>query len=199
MGSLGSKGEILVDLVEEANVELRELGGSSEGGKDWASSVGSSNVEGSDTSLSRKTIRQVTSDLHAGSKSETGRSADLGHVLDIKHTSGKDVSIGVVDANIGTLVSLEGNADARGNLEGSLQHVSAISLHLDLVERQTSIAELRANLGRKSTSATSLGLDCDSDRTGILLALKADAAGEVVTQKVYRWSDDRVSDMSSES
>lgn len=184
MGSLGCEGECRSNLVEEANVELRELGCGSDRGKDRTTRVRSSQVEGSNTSLSGEAIGQIASNLHAGRQSGAKGGADLGHVLNIKDTGGKDVSVGVVDAYISSLVSLEGHSDTRRNFEGGLQYVSTIGLDLNLVEGQTSVAELGADLGRESTSGTSLGLDCYGNWTSILLALEGDTASVVVAQKV---------------
>lgn len=181
--SLGRKREIVVDLVEHANVDLGQLGSGSDTGKERSMRVASANVETRKSGLSSKGVGSISTNLDSLGESKTSRSANLGHVNDIKDTSGNKVSLRVLSTQVGTLARLEGKLDVRSDSEGSLQDASTVSLDLSLVNIEFGIRKLGTNLGRESTSSALLSLNGHSDGTGRLLALERYLVGVVISQK----------------
>jgi hypothetical protein len=145
----------------------------------------SANVETRKSGRSCKVVGSISTYLDSLGESKASRSANLGHVNDIKDTSGIKVTLDIVNAQVGTLARLEGKLDIRGDTERSLQDASTVSLELTLVNIEFGIRELGTNLGRESTSFALLGLDRHGDRTGTLLALERHLVGEVISQKTY--------------
>lgn len=185
MDRLRGDRELGAHLVQQTNVELAELGGGSETGKDGSRRVASANAESRKARGSRESIRGITTNLDALGEAHAGRTAHLGHVHDIKDTSGVKVSLDVVDTQVGTLVSLEGKLHVGGKHEGGFQDASTVGLDLTLVHVEFGVRKLGANLGGKTTVLALLGLDRYSDGSGILLALERYRVGKVIRQEAY--------------
>ena len=183
MSCLGSDSEGTVDLVQEVNIVLGEFVGRGQTGKERTRSVRSTDAKARNATPV-ESVDSVSTHLQAGGKSEAGRSADLRHIHHIQDTSGIKGALGVVDSEICSLVRLEGKLDIGGELQRSLQDTATISLKLSLVDIELGIGELGANLGGESASFSLLGLNCDDNRTGSLLALEAYLGGIVLSQDV---------------
>jgi hypothetical protein len=143
------------------------------------------------TTFSFKAVAGISTNLDSLGESEANRSANLGHVNDIKDTSSVKVTLDVVNSQIGTLASLEGKLEFRSDTERSLQDASTVSLDLSLVNIEFGIRELGTNLGRERTSLALLSLDSHSDGTSSLLALERHLVGEVISQKTYGREEER--------
>lgn len=191
MDSLRGNRDIAIDLVEHTNVERGQLGGSSETRKERSMRVASANVEAGKAGRSGEAVGSITAHLDSLGKSDASRSADLGHVNDIKDTSGVKVALDVVNAQVSTLVRLERKLDFFREVQRRLKNATAISSDLTLVHIELGIGELGSNLGRESTSLTLFSLDSHIDGTGRLLALERHLAGVVIIQKGCKVEEER--------
>jgi hypothetical protein len=157
--SLRGKRNVAVDLVEKSDVDLRELARTGETGKDGSVGVASTNIQAGEARLSRKSVGGISSSLNSRRKTNAGTGAELGHLSNIEDTSRVEVSVGVINAKVSSLVGLEGKLDIRGDLQRSLQDASSVGSALSLVNIELGVGELGSNLRGKSTALTSFGLD----------------------------------------
>jgi hypothetical protein len=184
VSSLRGKRNVAVDLVEKSDVDLRELARTGETGKDGSVGVASTNIQAGEAGLSRKSVGGISSSLNSGRKTNAGTGAELGHLSNIEDTSRVEVSVGVVNAKVSSLVGLEGKLDIGGDLQRSLQDTSAVGSALSLVNIELGVGELGSNLGGKCTALTSFGLDGHCNWASILLAFESGFCGVVIVQKV---------------
>ena len=146
--------------------------------------VASTKVQSRKSSLLTKGVGSISSSNDSRWQSNASTGADLRHVGGIEFSGCTKVSILVVNSKVGSLVGLERKLNSRGNHHGSLQNTSTVGCSLGLVDIELGVGELGADLGRKGSSLTSLGLDSHSNGTSILLTLERSLGGVVVVQKV---------------
>ena len=181
----GSQGQVTVDLVQKSQIDSG-LGRGRDRGKQRPGGVGGSGIKGGETRGSREGIGSIGTNLDSTSHTQADGRANLGHVHDIDDTSGVQASLGVVDAKISVLATLEGKLDVGGELERSLQDSGSIILQLSLVEAELGEGVLGSNLGGKAAGFVLLGFDGDRDRACRLFGLEDELGGEVVVQEICR-------------
>lgn len=189
MGGGGGEREVGVDLVDAADVDAGQVGGRGDGGEEFALAVGGADVIGREAGLAGEGVGGVAAYAEAGGQAEAGGGGDLGHVLDVEDAGGVEVALGVVDAEVGSLVALEGELDALAGDEAGLEDLATVGGELDLVEGEAGVGKLGADLGGEGAAGAAGGLKGNGDGAGILLGLEGDLVGEVLGQDVCSgWS-----------
>jgi hypothetical protein len=189
VGGGGGEREVGVDLVDAADVDAGQVGGRGDGGEEFALAVGGADVIGREAGLAGEGVGGVAAYAEAGGQAEAGGGGDLGHVLDVEDAGGVEVALGVVDAEVGSLVALEGELDALAGDEAGLEDLATVGGELDLVEGEAGVGKLGADLGGEGAAGAAGGLKGNGDGAGILLGLEGDLVGEVLGQDVCSgWS-----------
>ena len=146
VGGLRGNRKIVVDLVEEAKSDLGKLVSTGETGKHGSVGVASTGVQGTEAGLSRKGVCGISSNLESRGKTNAGSGAELGHLYNIKDTSSQQVSIGVVNSEVSSLVGLEGELYIGCDSERGLQDASTVSGSLGLIDIELGVGKLGSNL-----------------------------------------------------
>jgi hypothetical protein len=176
--------KIVVDLVKEAKRDLGKLVSTGETGKDGSVGVASTGVQGTEAGFSREGVCGISSNLDSRGKTNAGGGAELGHLNNIKDASSIQVSVGVVNSEVSSLVGLEGKLDIGCDTERGLQDASTVGGSLGLIDIELGVGKLGSNLGRKSSALAPFGLNGDGDGASTLLAFERSLGSVVFSQKI---------------
>lgn len=184
VGGHGSQRNDGTDLVQKADVDLREFVGARNAGNERSRRVAGASVHCGQAGLSRQAVRGITTSLDARWEAHAGAGAELGHVNDVNDARGEKVALSVVNAEIRSFAGLEGEVDMRSDLEGRFQDVAAIGRRLGLVDVELGVRKLGSNLGRQSTALSTLGFNRHGHRPSTLLAFEGLLGRIVVVQEI---------------
>lgn len=182
---LTGNAEVVVDLVQQTDIVLREIGCGSDTGKERAGRVGGSDVDTTEAGAgTREVVLCISTNCDAVVQSHACRCGNVGHLHDVQRSSGVKVALDIVDAEISTFGSLEGKLNFRSQLKRRLQGLSTIGGELSFIDIEFRVGKFGANFRRKGSAFALRRFNGDGHRARILFALESNLVGIVVIQDV---------------